>query len=62
MATTAVASVAAISGLAAYLNGKYHLKQDIKTLRFRKQAANYYEELGKCPQTPNPLQPSHPQQ
>jgi hypothetical protein len=49
MATTAVASVAAISGLAAYLNGKYHLKQDIKLLRAKKEAAKYYEQLGTSP-------------
>jgi hypothetical protein len=54
MATTAVASVAAISGLAAYLNGKYHLKQDIKLLRAKKEAAKYYEQLGT---SPVPLQP-----
>jgi hypothetical protein len=45
MAATA-ASVAAVSGLAAYLNGKYHLGQDIKALRFRRNASKYYEELG----------------
>ncbi|KAF2028426.1 acetyl-CoA synthetase-like protein [Setomelanomma holmii] len=47
MATTAVASVAAVTGLAAYLNGKYHLAQDIKALRFRSKAAKYYAELVK---------------
>jgi|TARA_R110002003_G_scaffold2545_3_gene24448 hypothetical protein len=46
MATTAAASVAAVTGLAAYLNGKYHLAQDIKALRFRRKAAKYYAELG----------------
>ena len=45
-AATAAASVAAVSGLAAYLNGKYHLGQDIKALRFRRKANKYYEELG----------------
>jgi hypothetical protein len=43
---TAAASVAAVSGLAAYLNGKYHLKQDIKALRFKRKASKYYENLG----------------
>jgi hypothetical protein len=47
MAATAAASVAAVSGLAAYLNGKYHLAQDIKTLKFRSNAQKYYAELGK---------------
>ena len=46
-ATATAASVAAVSGLAAYLNGKYHLAQDIKALKFRSKAAKYYAELGK---------------
>ena len=45
-ATAAAASVAAISGLAAYVNGKYHIGQDLRALRFKKRAAAYYEELG----------------
>jgi hypothetical protein len=45
MATTAV-SIAAATGVAAYLNGKYHLGQDIKMLRFRRRAGKYYEEIG----------------
>jgi hypothetical protein len=45
-ATAAAASVAAISGLAAYVNAKYHIAQDLRGLRFKKRAANYYEELG----------------
>ncbi|CAN9404520.1 unnamed protein product [Alternaria alternata] len=45
-ATAAAASVAAISGLAAYVNGKYHIGQDLRALRFKKRAAGYYEELG----------------
>jgi hypothetical protein len=49
MATTAIASVAAISGLAAYLNGKYHIKQDVKILKFRRDAAKYYAGLGTSP-------------
>ncbi|CAN9201125.1 unnamed protein product [Alternaria alternata] len=44
-ATAAAASVAAISGLAAYVNGKYHIGQDLRALRFKKRAAGYYEEL-----------------
>ena len=44
--TTAAASVAAISGLAAYLNGKYHIAQDLRALRFKKAAAKHYAELG----------------
>lgn len=45
-ATAAAASVAAISGLAAYLNGKYHIGQDLRLLRFRSKAGKYYADLG----------------
>lgn len=44
--TAAAASIAAISGLAAYLNGKYHIAQDLGVLEFKKQAEKYYAELG----------------
>ena len=44
--TAAAASVAAISGLAAYVNAKYHIAQDLRGLRFKKNAASYYEQLG----------------
>jgi hypothetical protein len=47
MAATAAASVAAATGLAAYLNGKYHLAQDIKALKSRRSGTKYYQELGK---------------
>jgi hypothetical protein len=47
MAATAAASVAAVSGLAAYLNGKYHLGQDLEALIFRRKALKYYQEIGK---------------
>lgn len=45
-ATAAAASVAAISGLAAYLNGKYNIAQDVRMLRFKKRAGKYYTDLG----------------
>lgn len=45
-AGTVAASIAAASGVAAYLNGKYHVAQDIRGLRFKRKAAKYYEELG----------------
>ena len=48
-ATAAAASVAAISGLAAYVNAKYHIAQDLRGLRFKKNAASYYEQLGMYP-------------
>lgn len=44
-ATAAAASLAAISGLAAYLNGKYHLAQDLRVLRFKGRAGKYYANL-----------------
>lgn len=42
------ASVAAISSLAAYINAKYHIGQDLKTLKFKKGAEKHYAELGMC--------------
>lgn len=48
MATTA-AAIAAATGAVAYLNGKYHLGQDIKMLKFRRDAAKHYEDLGMFP-------------
>jgi hypothetical protein len=48
MATTA-AAIAAATGAVAYLNGKYHLGQDIKMLKFRRDAAKHYEDLGMLP-------------
>jgi hypothetical protein len=45
-ATTAAASAAAITGLAAYLNGKYHIAQDLKALNSRRAAGKHYAELG----------------
>lgn len=44
-ATAAAASLAAISGLAAYLNGKYHIGQDLRILRFKGRAGKYYSNL-----------------
>jgi hypothetical protein len=58
-ATTAAASVAAISGLAAYVNAKHHIAQDLKALRFKKRAASYYEELGMYHPSRALLLPSH---
>jgi hypothetical protein len=45
MATTA-ASLAALTGLAAWANAKYHIAQDVSTLRFIKGAEKHYGELG----------------
>jgi predicted lysophospholipase L1 biosynthesis ABC-type transport system permease subunit len=45
-ATTAAVSVAAITGLAAYVNGKYHVAQDLKVLGFKRRAGRYYAETG----------------
>lgn len=42
------ASVAAISSLAAYVNAKYHIAQDLRVLRFKKSAESHYAELGMC--------------
>ncbi|KAF2854305.1 acetyl-CoA synthetase-like protein [Plenodomus tracheiphilus IPT5] len=43
--TTVAASLAAISGLAAYLNAKYHISQDLKLVKFKKRSAQFYAEL-----------------
>lgn len=40
------ASVAAISSLAAYINAKYHIGQDLRMLKFKKGAERHYAELG----------------
>jgi hypothetical protein len=45
-AAAAAASVAAVTGVGAYLNAKYHIAQDVKGLIFKKNAAKYYAELG----------------
>jgi hypothetical protein len=44
--TTAAASLAALAGLAAWVDAKYHVRQDIGALRFKKGAESYYDELG----------------
>jgi hypothetical protein len=44
--TTAAASLAALAGLAAWVDGKYHVRQDVAALRFKKGAERYYDELG----------------
>jgi hypothetical protein len=54
MAATTAASVAAVSGLAAYLNGKYHLSQDLQALIFRRKALKYYQGIGKYITVPKP--------
>lgn len=40
------ASVAALSSLAAYINAKYHIGQDLRMLKFKKGAEKNYAELG----------------
>ena len=40
------ASVAAISSLAAYINAKYHIGQDLQSLKFKRGADKHYAELG----------------
>lgn len=47
-ATATAASVAAISSLAAYINAKYHIGQDLRILKFKKGAEKHYAELGAC--------------
>jgi hypothetical protein len=45
MATATVAALAGVSSLAAYLNAKYHIAQDLRVYRRRKRALQYYAEL-----------------
>jgi hypothetical protein len=47
-AAIAAASVAAVTGAGAYLNAKYHIGQDVKTLRQKKEGDKHYAELGEC--------------
>lgn len=44
--TTTAAALAAASALAAYVNAKYHVAQDINTLKFKRNSTKYYEQLG----------------
>ena len=44
--TTAALSVAAVSGLAAYVNGKYHIGQDLRILNIKRKALKHYQDLG----------------
>lgn len=53
-AAAAAASVAAISGLAAYVNAKYHVAQDVRALKFKARAARYYADLGMSLDTRHP--------
>lgn len=46
MAAAAAASLAGVSALAAYLDAKYHIGQDLRIKRRVGQAAKYYEDLG----------------
>ncbi|EUC41554.1 hypothetical protein COCMIDRAFT_105874 [Bipolaris oryzae ATCC 44560] len=45
--TTTAAALAAASALAAYVNAKYHVAQDIETLKFKRNSTKYYEQLVK---------------
>jgi hypothetical protein len=44
--TATAASLAALAGLAAWANAKYHISQDVAALRFKKGAEKHYAELG----------------
>lgn len=44
--STTAAALAAASALAAYVNAKYHVAQDIKALRFKRSSTKHYEQLG----------------
>jgi hypothetical protein len=46
MAAPVAAAVAGVTAIGAYLNGKYHIAQDLRAKRRRKQAMDYYAGLG----------------
>jgi hypothetical protein len=46
MATTSAIALTGVTAIGAYLNGKYHIAQDLKAKRRRKQAVDYYAGLG----------------
>lgn len=46
MAAAAAASLAGISALAAYLDAKYHIGQDLKVITRLRRSAKYYASLG----------------
>lgn len=41
-----VAAIAGVSALAAYVNGKYHITQDLRAERKKKRAGEWYDGLG----------------
>lgn len=45
-ATVAAVSAVAISSVAAYLNAKYHIVQDMDAIRSKSKAQKYYSQLG----------------
>ena len=56
MAATSAVALAGVTAIGAYLNGKYHIAQDLRAKRRRKQAVDYYAGLGTFP-SPHP--PTH---
>ena len=46
MAAVTAATVAGASALATYLNGKYHITQDLKIINRIRLAKKYYASLG----------------
>jgi hypothetical protein len=47
MAAAGTAAIAGMASLAAYLNAKYHIAQDLRIYKRKKQAVQYYAEVGK---------------
>jgi hypothetical protein len=46
MAAAAAASLAGVSALAAYLDAKFHIGQDLRVKRRVGQVTRYYADLG----------------
>ena len=53
MVAAAAASLAGMTAVAAYINAKYHIAQDLRIRRRVNQTAQWYAELGMsaCPVT-----------
>ena len=49
MAATGAAALAGVTGVAAYLNAKFHVAQDIGAIRRAQKTGRYYEKLGTFP-------------
>jgi hypothetical protein len=52
MAAKSAVALAGVTAIGTYLNGKYHIAQDLRAKRRRKQAVDHYAGLGTFPSSP----------